>query len=880
MRWYTKLALRLRSLFLKRRADQELSDELQFHLQSQIDQYVARGLDVEEARYAALRAMGGMDQVREECRDMRQVRPIENAIQDLRYGLRTLMKYRGFTFVVVLTLAVGIGMNTAVFSLVHGILLEPLPYAQPDQLVRIGKGSLTKGVLLGLQQRLTKTEVATVALDQGFNLSGNGQAARLTGTEVSSNLFSILGAAPQFGRVFRPGDEVPGQDRLVILSHALWQSKFGGDTAIVGRTIVLDDVGREVVGVMPSGFSFPSPATQLWVPAEIDLSNSGSLWDFGYNIIGRMRPDASLADARVEFNAVFPQVIKTCPFPLSNWLVKDADVGLLQDFTVSGARTTLLNLLGAVALILLIACVNVASLLLSRSNTREREMAIRTALGASRRRIVAQLLTESLLLGVIAGIVGCGLAFFGLMALKALLPAETPRLSSVGIDGYVLGFSAALSIVSGIIFGLAPALQASKPDIEQTLRANAQSSGTSSRRRRLSASLVVAEISMAVILASAAGLLIKSLWGLTHLKTGFSEDHLLLANLTPSDAFCSKHDGCVEFYRDLVGRAEALPGVKGAALTAVVPLESLAGVPLTVQDQPETNTSPYLAWYAHVSPAYFKTMGIPLLQGRDFNQLDRRDASAVAVVSKTLAQLLWHGDNPVGKHVRMADAHFPNGMQWITVVGVVEDIRHFKLPPANAAATLKGDIYFPFTQLPPSPMSLVLRSEGDLAALGRVLPGTIAAVDAAVPVSHLRTVHKIVAQSESAPRSTMWLFSIFAGLALFLGAIGIYSVLSYSVTQRTREIGIRMAMGASKEQVLMMILRQGTQLTLGGIVLGLTGALALTRLMASLLHDVRPSDPMTLMMVSAVVAVTATIATCVPSLRATRVNPTVALRSE
>jgi putative ABC transport system permease protein len=880
MRWYYKLPLRLKSLFLKKRADQELSDELKSHLQYQIDEYVAQGMDLEEARCTALRAMGGLEQVKEGCREMRKVSHVENVVHDLRYGLRTLIKHRGFTFVVVLTLALGIGINTAVFSLVRGILLQPLPYAEPDRLVKIGKSSLTKGILLGLQQRLNKMEVAAVALDRGLTLSGNGQAVRLTGNEVSSNLFSILGATPKFGRLFHPGDEAPGQDHLVILSYALWQSKFGGDPAIIGRTIVLDDLGREVVGVMPPGFSFPSPATQAWVPAEIDLSNAGDLWDFGYNIIGRMRPGSSLAATRAEFDAVFPQVFKTCPFPLADWFVKDADVAFLQDFTVSGVRTTLLSLLGAVALILLIACVNVASLLLSRSTTREREMAIRTALGASRRRIVAQLLTESLLLGVVAGIVGCGLAFFGLSALKAALPAATPRLSGAGIDRYVLGFSAALSIVSGVIFGLVPALQASKPDIEQTLRANAQSAGTSSRRKKLSAALVVAEISMAVILASGAGLLIKSLWGLTHMRAGFSEDQLLFADVTPSDGFCSRHAACVEFYHDLIERSQALPGVRGAALTAVVPLEALSGVPLTVQDRPETNTSPYLAWYFHVSPAYFKTMGIPLLVGRDFNQLDRQDSPSVAIVSKTLAQLLWPGSNPIGKHLKMADAHFPKGDQWITVVGMVDDVRHFKLTPANAAATLKGDVYFPFTQLPPSPMSLVLRSEGDLAALGRALPGTIAAIDAAVPLSHLRTVHEVVAQSESSPRSTMWLFSIFAGLALFLGVIGVYSVLSYSVTQRTREIGIRMAMGASKGQILMLILRQGTLLTLGGIVLGVAGALVLTRLMASLLHGVRPSDPITLLLVSAIVAVAATIATCIPSLRATQVNPTVALKYE
>ncbi|HEY1265507.1 MAG TPA: ABC transporter permease [Terriglobales bacterium] len=811
---------------------------------------------------------------------MRLTHHLQNAISDLRYGARTLRKHPGFVSIVVLTLALGIGMNTAVFSLVHGILLDPLPYDHPDELVVLGKSNFTKGILVGFQQRLTQTEVATASVNRAFIYSGDGQAVRLTGNEISSNMFSLLRVMPRLGRMFGPNDQAPGQDHLVILSYSLWQTKFGGDKNIVGRTIMLNDAGYAVIGVMPPDFAFPTPTSQLWVPAEMNLSSTDVMWDFGYNIMGRLRPGATMATAHAEYDAIYPQVWKACPFPLGDWFQKQAGFQTWRNYTVASARTTLLVLLGAVAMILLIACVNVAGLLLSRSTSREKEIAVRAALGASRSRIATQLMTESVLLGLVSGIVGCGVAYLSLIALKAVLPAWTPRLANASIDVYVLLFSAALAVVSSVIFGLAPALQTSKPDIEQTLRANAQSAGVSRGRRKLSAALVVAEISMAVILASSAGLLIKSLWTLSRLHTGFSEDHLLFADITPSDEFCKQHDGCVPFYDSLLERAAALPGVKSAAYTEAVPIEWFAYVPLLAQDRPETNTTPYPAWYFPVSPGYFKTMEIPLLAGRDFNSSDRQNTAKVAIVSRGVAQALWPGESPMGKHVTFADVSAPNGPQWITIVGLVDDVRHYKMKPAGSRGDVKGDIYFPFTQQPPSAMTLVLHASGDMGELTRALPATIASVDSGVPVSHFRTVHEIIANEEAAPRSTMWLFSIFAGLALFLGAIGIYSVLSYAVAQRTREIGIRMAMGASKKQVLVMILGQGSRLVFGGIALGIAGTLALTRVLASLLYGVSPRDPLTLVLVAVVVTGAATLATCIPSMRAARVNPTVCLKYE
>jgi predicted permease len=808
---------------------------------------------------------------------MNPVSHLQNAIADLRYGSRMLIKQRGFAFIVVLTLAIGIGINTAVFSLVHGILLEPLPYEHPEELVMVGKSNFTKAILVGLRNRLTQTEVATVSINKGFTLTANGETVRLTGNEISSNMFSMLRVPPKLGRLFGPNNETPGQDHLVILSYSLWQTRFGGDPNVVGRTIMLNDVGHEIAGVMPQSFAFPTASTQLWVPAEINLSSTENMWEFGYNIMGRLRPGATMEAARAEFNVVFPEVWKTCPFPLSQWFIKWTGFESLRDFTVAGARSTLLILLGAVAMILLIACVNVASLLLSRSTSREKEIAVRTALGASRSRIVVQLLTESVLLGVVSCAVGCGLAYVSLGALKAVLPASTPRLANASIDLQVLLFSIALSIVCSVIFGLAPALQTSKLDVEQTLRANAQSAGVSRGRRKLSASLVVAEISMAVILASSAGLLIKSLWTLSHTRTGFTEDHLLFADITPSDQFCKQHDGCVEFYSSLQDRAAALPGVKSAAYTAYVPMESFPGATIIAENRPEMEKNPHISWYFHISPGYFKTMEIPLLAGRDFNSSDRRDSAQVAIISKEVAQTLWPGENAIGKRIRFADVPSP---EWMTVVGLVDDVRHYKVKPLNTIASIKGDIYFPFTQQPPSSMTLVLHAAGDLTALRSALPATVAEVNGAVPVSHFRSVRNIIAKEEAGPRSNMWLFSIFAGLALFLGLVGIYSVLAYSVAQRTREIGIRMALGARKQQVLTMILRQGGQLIGCGVAVGVAGTLALTRVIASLLHGVSATDPVTLVLVAVVVAAAALMATIIPSFSATRVNPTVCLKYE
>ncbi|HYL92384.1 MAG TPA: ABC transporter permease [Alphaproteobacteria bacterium] len=886
VRWIYKVPLRLRSLFRKSHADHELDGELQFHLQSQIDEYIAQGMDAEDARYAALRSLGGVEQIKEECRDMRNTNWWEHFAQDLRFALRTFIKAPGFTAVAIATLALGIGANTAIFSLVNGILIRPLPYAEPDRLVGLWNLSCPKGALLEFGQRLKTVDLGAFTFGTGVNLSGDGEAIRLNGSGVSTNLFPMLGVKPELGRWFTPGDEQPGKSRLVILSHGLWQTRFGGDTKIVGRSIVMDEVSREVVGVMPASFRFPNPESQFWMPIEINTADRKTLWGpFLYTLFGRLRPGVQLSTAQAELKATVPQAIQAYPWPMGDKYASWATLSPLQEQAVGAVRPTLLILLGAVALVLLVACANVANLLLARASARQREIAVRTALGASRNRILRQLLTESAFLALLGGVFGSLVAMTTLAGLRSFLPSDTPGLVHANMDLSMLFFCIVLALFTALAFGLAPAWQASRSDTEQSLKTNSQSGTAARSRTRLSAALVIGEVALAVILVGGAGLLVKSLWKLSQIRTGFRPDHVLTAQLTPTVAFCAKHNSCVDFYRELVEQLRAQPGVKDAAIADSIPLTNLPGTALAVEDRPELSVnSPLQVWEFTVSPGYLGTMQIPLLRGRNFDDQDNEKSPRVVLISKTLAQFLWPNQDPINKRVKpswQAD--------WRTVIGVVDDVAKYKAlsdkTTAEWVSSVVGDVYFPAAQgivVTPTHAAVTLRVDGnvDLGAMKERLSKTVASFSPAIPISKVRSMDQIVSDSVAAPRSVMWIFVCFAGLALFLGAIGIYGVISYSVAQRTREIGIRMALGAQRRDVLKMVLRQGSALTLAGLALGIAGALALTRLMASLLYGVSATDPLTFTVVSAVVGVAATVATYIPSRRATRVNPTLALKYE
>lgn len=901
MRWLSKISHRLHSVFAKAKAESELSAELQFHLEHQIEQNIADGMSPEQARYAALRELGGLAQVEEQCRESRGVRMWECVVQDIRFGFRGIRKSPAFALVVIGTLALGIGANTAIFSFVDRLLLRPLPYNNPDRLVVISDISSPKGALVEFGQRLRSLDLAAFSVDMGFNLSGDGEAIRVNGTQVTSNLLPMLGVKPELGRVFIPGDEKPGKSRLVILSHSLWQKKFGGDPHIVGRFLTLEDVRREVVGVMPPDFHFPNPRAELWVPIEMNTADRSSMWGpFQYMLMGRLRPVVTLSAARAEFKAVLPQAIKAYPWPMGDKYASWADLKLVSRDVTGKMRTELLILLGAVGLVLLIACANVANLLLARSANREREMSIRAAMGASRSRITAQLLTESCCLALLGGVFGVVLAFLTQGILAAFLPLDSRGLQPVPIDSSsnhasllhhalaadVLLFSAGISILTGLAFGLMPAWRASRTDVEQSLRANSLASSSGRAKSRLTSGLVVFEIALAVVLVSGAGLLMKSLWKLSRQSVGFDSQQTLTAQITPTSSFCKQHSGCVDFYRNLLANVRALPGVKQAAITDGLPLTGFPATGIAVEDRPSFSVhSPFQVWEFSVSPGYFAAMGIPLLRGRDFNDNDDPFAPGVVLVSRVLARTLWPGQDPIGKRLKPSWEK-----QWRTVVGVVDDVAIYKSVQGDPTIRLwvnsiYGQVYFPAAQGIIGPIDqafIAMRTQPgtDLTGLSQQLKELVAQSSVETPVSEIVPMERIVYDSVATPRSTMWLFVSFAMLALALGITGIYSVMSYSVSQRTREIGIRMAMGARRADVMRIILRRGSLLTAVGLMAGSLASLALTRTMASLLDGVRPADPGTLIPVALVVGTAALAATIVPCRRAMRVDPNVALKYE
>jgi putative ABC transport system permease protein len=877
MRWIHKVGHRLGSVFAKAKAETELSQELDFHLQRQMEENIARGMSVEEARCAALRELGGLSQVEEQCRESRGVSWLERAIQDLRFALRTWRRNPGFTLLLIVTLALGIGANTAIFSLVNGILLRPLPFPHPEELVNAAyTGPVPEGALLGFQQRVKSLEVAADSWS-GFNLMADGNAVRINGSAVSSNWFSLLGVNALKGRVFRKGDELPGQDNLAIISYGLWQTRFAADPKIVGRWITIDNTARQIVGVMPRDYTFRSPSLQVWIPARVDAQH---MWgDFLYWMIGRMRPGVTLEQARAEFKAAAPEVEAQYPWTMGKDYVSMFNIGPLQHDAVGRLRPTLLLLLGATGLILLVACVNVANLLLAKTATREREIAIRTALGASRRRIIRQLLTESTLFALSGGIVGTLFAWVSLNAVKAFVPAYTPGLEAVRIDVRVMAFSLLVALITGLIFGMAPALHATVPDVEQSLKSGTQNASLNRKRNRLSSVLVIAEVAMAVVLVIGAGLLIKSMYVMLESATGIENDHLLTAEITPSAEFCRKHNQCIDFYSQVVQRVRALPGVHSVAVGDGVPLYYVGRTVIAVEGRPEYSArSPLNVWEFSVSPDYIATMGISLLRGRNFTDADGPHSAKVVLVEKALADLFWPGEDPIGKHIK------PSWMKdWRTVVGVVQNVRKQNVVSDDVAARMPGAVYFPQAQgiiAPPGEMDVLVRTSGDPGLVARELPQAVASIDRTVPITKIRTMDDIIQLSVQQPRSTMWLFTVFAVIGMLLGMVGIYGIVSHSVTQRTREIGIRMAMGAERGQVVRMVLRDSSRLILCGLVFGVLGAMALTRLMGSMLHEVQPNDVPTFITVSVLVGLAGILASLVPARRASRVDPILALRCD
>ena len=864
------------------RMESEMDAELRFHIEAYAEDLVRSGVPRHEATRRAHLEFGGIERVKEEGREARGAKIIETLMQDLRYGARMLRKNPGFTAVAVLTLALGIGANTAIFSLVDGILLRPLPFATPQNLVSI-TGTYPKGAFVAMREEMQSLDAATYFEGHEFNLAGRGEPLRLSGVLVSAEFFSVLGVRPELGHPFYPGDDKAGRDSYVILSHALWQQRFAGDPSIIGRSIELEGVSRQVVGVMPADFRFPSTKTQVWIPLHSDPRDTISYWagDF-MPVIGRLRHGSTISQARAEIQMFQSRVFKLFPWPMPASWNADVSVIELHHGMVADVRSRLFLLLGAVGLILLIACVNVANLALSRAATREKEIAVRTAIGAERGRVIRQLLTESVLIAFLGGLFGILLATEGLQLLKAALPADTPRLADAYIDWRVLAFTGGLAILTGFLFGLAPALHSSRSALTESLNSVGRSAAASISQR-LRSGLAIAEVAFAVLLVIAAGLLIRSFMALSHVDPGFRAASLLTARVTPNQEFCGDSSRCISFYRELCNRLRAVPGVNSVALVNTLPLGGrLAKRSLEIERE---TVSPGeilpLFWMDVITPDYLRVMSIPVLAGRAFTSADDSGNPPVAIVTASTARRFWPGRSPIGSHVRL-----DGDKEWHTIVGIASDVRAYDLQK-NVPDWINGTIYFPYTPKAtleggrvPSDMTIVVQSSLEESQVQDVLRRTIVNLNPEVPASEVKPMRAIVSESVSTPASTTILFVAFAALALALGLIGIYGVLSFLVSRRTREIGIRLALGAQRRDVLWLVMKEGAKFSLIGIALGLTSALAITRLLASELYGIRPADPATFIATAILMTAVTLLACYIPTRRAMRVDPLVALRYE
>ncbi len=859
-----------------------LEQEISAHLRMSARDHEDRGASPQQAAEAARREFGNIAVVEHVTRDQWRGRWLEDLTQDLRHGARLLRRNLAFTIIAVLTLALGIGANTAIFSLVNGILLRPLPYAHPNELVSIN-GSFPKGALVALRERSKTMDLAAYAEGYEFNLTGLGDPIRLSGTPVSAELFSILGSEPAIGRTFHSGDDAAGKNSFVILSNSLWQRQFNSDPNVIGHLITLDGTQRQIVGVMPANFHFPTPQTEVWIPLNIDPRDAHTYWGGDFMpTIARLRPGATLQQADTEIRFLQPQIATMFPWPMPKTWNPDLSAVSLQTGLIGDVRERLLILLVAVVLVLLIACANVANLTLSRASVREKEIAIRASMGAARHRIIRQLITESVLMASFGGALGLLLADLALTLLKSTLPADTPGLLSVAIDWRVLLFTAVLVVLTGIASGVAPAFHSSRTELTESLKAGGRGS-TLARGRRVRAILVVGELALAVLLVSGAGLLIRSLWALSHVNPGFRSDNVLTARVTPNENFCADQGRCFSFYRDLLREIRALPGVNEAALISTLPLGGrLQKRSSDVEGYvPDAQKPAPLFWLNSVSPGYFNSMRIPILSGREFTEADTSGNPRSIIISAETARRYFPSQDAVGKHIRLI------GQQdWCTIVGIANDVRAYDLR-RNLPTWMDGMVYVPYGPgatledgSVPAEMTLVLRSTSAAPQLEQSIRAVALSLNPEAPVSEVKAMPQILSGAADAPRSIASLFAAFAALALVLGIIGIYGVISFFVGQRTREIGIRIAMGAQRRDILKLVINEGLTLTIIGIVVGLASALALTRFLGSFLYGVSATDPLDFAAVAALFAIVALAASYIPARRAMRVDPLTALRYE
>jgi predicted permease len=883
------LLYRLRALFQRKAVETELDEELRYHVDREAEKYRQAGASAEEAMRRARIVLGGPEQVRQQCREARGTRLLEDLAQDVRYGLRMLMKNPGLTFVIVLSLAIGIGANTAIFSVTSTLLLKPLPYAHPERLailwlrspgIGIPQDWPSPGQYHDIKAQNHVFEETAIAIGEGYTLSGLSKAMRVDGIEASSSLLPMLGVKPLLGRIFTPDEDRPGKPDAVVLTYGLWKRAFGGDPNLLGRSITLNGKPRTVVGILPQEFQLSHEVipviggidkAEIFMPLPMDAKKEMDYGDENYNLLARLKPGVTMQQAQADISIIAARLREEKHRDRSFTI----SVVPLMEQVVGDVRGAVLILLGAVALVLLIACTNVANLLLACATGRQKEIAMRTALGAGRGRLVMQLLTESVLLSLMGGVAGLGVAALSLYVVRKIHPGNIPRLDEIGMDFRVLAFTLAISLLTGIIFGLAPALRASRVDLNTTLKAGGRTShsgGLNVKHDKLRGALVIAELALSLTLLAGAGLLVRSFVRLLSVPPGLNPEGVISMQVAAGVPKYNSRPKRVQFYDELAERVRNLPGVTGFGAASVLPLTPAIGwggmeiegyVP--PKDAPELQVDKRSA-----TLDYFRTMSIPLLQGRFFTSADTDKSQPVVLIDQKMADRFWPKGDAVGKRIRQGDKE-----PWQTIAGVVGVVKQYGLDIDTKMVT-----YFPYAAWGTGQMYVVAHTTGDPAALANSIVEQVHGIDADVPVFEIATMQQRVHDSVARQRFAMTMLGAFAGFAMILAAIGIYGVMSFLVTQGTSDIAIRMALGAQRRRILALVLRQGMGLALIGIAAGLAGALSLTHVISGLLFGVSATDPATFAGVAILLTLVAVAACYFPARRAMRVDPMVALRIE
>ncbi len=877
-----RLFFRFLSLFNGHRQDRELDDEIQFCLDMETEENIRQGMDPAEARRRAHLKIGGIEQIKETCRDQRGLPWLESFLQDIHYGIRQLIRKPGLPVLIILLVALGVGASTAIFSVVKAVLLDPLPYDSPGQLTMLWEADARQPRVPSSgpdfadwrEQNQTFERIVAYRPDQ-FTLTGQGDPEMVQGAETSVGMFELLRVQPVMGRSFADEEELPGNGKVAVISNSLWQRRFGADKEVLGQPIMLDGASYTLIGIMLAGFSHPCPwsigkKTEVWIPlSRSDLAGGNRLAQ-RLLVMGRLKDRTSIETARQEMLAISRKLGEQFP---DSWNEKWVNVFPMQEDLVGSISGHIMIIQGAAIIILLIVCLNVASLLMARATTRRTEIAIRASLGAGRVRLIRQMIVENLPLSLLGGCLGLLLATWGINTLNTIIPADIPRAEDIQIDGWLLFFALGISLLTGFLFSLVPALVMAESNLNKALRLGRGTIQPGPGGFKLRKILVIMQFALAIILANSALLMLNSYWQLSNMDHGFSTENVLTMRLNLQGPRYEKVEQVHAFYTELLNSIEALPGVKHASAVSRLPLNGGTGSNATLEGR-EDEKAKHVELKTSTAD-YFQAVGINMLAGRDFIPQDSASAQPGVIVNLRLAESFWPGENPVGKRLRFGD------QAWLTIIGVVADT------PQWAEYAAIPEIYFPYINPPNTGLAafnrvkyLVINTEADPLSLVSPIREELKRIDKNLPLSEIRTTGQILVESMAQRSFNTLLIVLFAALALILVAAGIYGTMSYHVVQRTHDIGIRMALGADQKRILIGVLNRGLRQALIGIAVGLVGVLALGRIMAGMLYGISPTHPLTFISVSGLLIFVAIAACLIPARRAARVNPLQSLRNE